>query len=135
MTAAPDFRGLADPHSLSFSNAPPGRRVRWDAGPRSTPLRRLVTGDAGRLIEALRWIDAPERDRVYFALLALWRDPGAGPDSRGWAKNGLQNASSPCARGQTRLQAGIGRELQRGEAPSGLPRPCRGARGRHPDRP
>lgn len=72
-------------------------------------------------IEQLRWIDAPERDRVYFellrtrryepymavlaqsfgerpddrrvdALLAVWRDATTTDEARAWAKNGLRTA-------------------------------------------
>jgi hypothetical protein len=112
-------------------------------------LARLALGtaeDPGGMrqaaIETLRWIDAPERDRVFFellaarphedvtcviaqsfgerpseagvdALLALWRDPAAAEGSRTWAKYGLQDAAGHCVRGQAKLKARIERELKR----------------------
>jgi hypothetical protein len=113
-------------------------------------LARLALGtdeDSGGMrqaaIETLRWIEAPERDRVYLALLAarppkdvtcviaqslgerpsevgvdallaLWRDPATAEGSRSWANDGLRNAASHCVRGQSKLKARVERELKRG---------------------
>ena len=87
-------------------------------GPDRDGMRKLA-------IENLRWLDVPERDRVYLSLLAarrddgvmsvisqsfaerpddarietllaVWRDASRSEDSRRWAKNGLQTARNHC---------------------------------------